>query len=412
MKLLQKTTRLHFWSTALIFIVASIALLLILRWLVNEELDEQLELKAQRQEQLVAKGITPTDPLTSIIPYEGARILSTYGDTAIYDKISGEEEAYRQLIYTNHLHGKKYKIWVASSRLEWEDFYQVIFWVFVSAFILLLLVEVLSQRLLTKKLWSPFFRDLTLAEKASVKDDIRPTWSETNIAEFQQMQNTLDSFIASARKDYQSLRDFSGNASHEMQTPLAVLSSKLDRMSQHEQLDEELSAAIAGARDAVNRLSKLSRNLLLLTKLENRQFSLDSKVDVVDVIRNLLEQMRELFEAREIEIKLTLPNQFEIVGNAYLVETLVNNLLSNALRYSKSGGVVEININDNVLEVSNPGDKLPFEKEAIFRRFQKGSQTNSGTGLGLAIVKELCDLSGWEIGYRFLEGRHCFRVVF
>lgn len=221
----------------------------------------------------------------------------------------------------------------------------------------------------------------------------------------------LENLIAEARKEYRLLRTFADNASHEIQTPLAIIFSKLDRLSQHPSLDANMAEAIQDARDATIRLSKLNRHLLLLTKLDNRQFPLDENISLPEIIRHQISQMEELFQARDLAIKKELTSSLNLKGNRFLTETLITNLLSNALRYATSHTTVNLHLNEVKLEIINKGDEFPFEKEKLFTRFQKGD-TSTGIGLGLAIVHEICALSGWKVEYEYQEGRHIFMVRF
>lgn len=412
MKLLHKTTRLQLVFTVLIMAVASVVLFFVLKGLVNEELDEQLMLKARRQVQLMAKtGARPTDPFTRITTDESHRHFIKFSDTTIYDPLSREKETYRQLLMNTQVNGRPYRIWVASSRLEWEDFYQIIFLTFLGMAFTLLMVSVIIQNAISRKLWSPFFHNLKVASHHSIKTDEPLMLEDSSIKEFRELKATLENLIRQAQNDYRTLRIFTENASHEIQTPLAIILAKLDRLSQHPSMDESMAAAIQDAHDAANRLSKLNRNLLLLTKLNNKQFNLSEAVPVDKLILGQLSQLDELFASHDLQVKSEI-TPLQIPGNMYLTEILINNLLSNALRYSNKGTIVRIMLNGQMLMVNNAGQPLPFPEETLFNRFQKGDASMDGAGLGLAIVKEICEINDWRIAHQYEDSHHIFSIHF
>ncbi|MEZ4776538.1 MAG: HAMP domain-containing sensor histidine kinase [Bacteroidia bacterium] len=412
MKLLQKTNRLQLLFTAIILVVSSVVLLLLLRWMVNEELDEQLLLKAERQIQIVAEGHFSGDPLTVLTPVPEVKTGRRYADTMIYDHLSQENETYRQLSFDQNINGKPFHIWVATSRLEWEDFYTAIFGVFLGMALLLLIASLWIHRAVSRRLWAPFFDNLVIARKASVKSEESLRFEPSDIEEFQELKETLENHIAKARHDYRLLRTFADHASHEIQTPLAVILAKLDRLSQHPAMDEKMAETINSAREAAERLSRLNRNLLLLTRLENRQFDLEEHIPLTDRVQSHLAQMSELFDYEALSVHSRLSPAVQIIGNGFLTDTLIINLFSNVLRYADNGSTVEVVVEDNRLEVVNEAPPLPFEQEVLFARFQSGSDTTKGAGLGLAIVKEICEISKWQVEYTYEDGKHFFRVCF
>jgi signal transduction histidine kinase len=211
-------------------------------------------------------------------------------------------------------------------------------------------------------------------------------------------------------QDYQTLKDFADNASHEMQTPLAIINSKLDLMIQEQHLSERQMSQLQAMYDAVGRLSKLNQSLLLLTKLENNQFAHTSPVQLDSLIRQKWVQFEDLIEAKRLRVSLDL--QPVLVNmNEYLADILLNNLFSNAIRHNTADGSIEIGLSNGQLSISNTGSALHFDRAGIFDRFAKNNYSE-GTGLGLAISRQICDNHHFSISYSFREPVHSFAILF
>jgi signal transduction histidine kinase len=196
-----------------------------------------------------------------------------------------------------------------------------------------------------------------------------------------------------------------------MQTPLAVIRSKIDLLLQSDSLQERELKYILNIEDASQKLARLHQSLLLLAKIENRQFNKSGQVDIGNILHKKASELADLFIAKKLTVKFDL-RPAAIFMNPHLAEILAGNLLTNALRYTPGDGTVVITLNDNSLSVSNTAANGCLEKDKVFRRFYKADEGQEGTGLGLAIIKEICVLEGFDAGYNFENGMHIFSIYF
>jgi signal transduction histidine kinase len=209
-------------------------------------------------------------------------------------------------------------------------------------------------------------------------------------------------------RDYETLKNFADNASHEMQTPLAVINSKLDLLIQEPNLDNKQVTQLQAMYDAVARLTKLNQSLLLLAKIENNQFTQAETVKLDVLIKEKLLQLEDLINAKHLRMHTDLePVQAKL--NDYLADILLNNLLSNAIRHNTDNGRIDIRLRSRELMISNTGSFLTFPAAGIFDRFTKGAYSE-GTGLGLAIVKQICDRYNFKIAYSSRNETHSFSI--
>jgi len=214
------------------------------------------------------------------------------------------------------------------------------------------------------------------------------------------------------RSDYQSLKSFTENASHELQTPLSVIGSNLEMLIQDENLTENQLKQISQLIDSLGKVSKLNQTLLLLTKIENRQFATTEKTDLSEVLENKLALLHTWVNHKSIDVKTVILPDVCIHISPYLLEILLNNILGNAIKYNTHNGKLNIHLSDDKLVIENLGAKPDYSTEEMFGRFRKGRSNGDSLGLGLAIVKQICETYQFEISYNYTNDFHSLTIQF
>lgn len=270
-------------------------------------------------------------------------------------------------------------------------------------FIVIALALFIAMRFALRNLWNPFENTLKAMERFKVSENFRAPDDDGGIEEFRRLNHALTGLMRRNIETYRQQKEFTENASHELQTPLAVMRSRLDLLLQ-QNLDMATLDSINELYNVNRRMERLNRNLLFLAKIGNDQFVADEKVNVVSVIRNIADSLTPM--GYKVSTDFT-EQKYEVMANRTLLESLVNNLVVNAVRNS---GQVDISLTGCKLSVSNPShDGEPLDRRRLFRRFASTPGTK-GNGLGLAIVKAVCDVHHWDIEYDFADGRHRFTV--
>jgi signal transduction histidine kinase len=209
-------------------------------------------------------------------------------------------------------------------------------------------------------------------------------------------------------RDFESLRTFTDNASHEMQTPLAIINSKLDILLQTS--DEKQAETIQTIYNATGRLTRLNQTLLLLTKINNDQYSNQTEVDLKKLLQQKFQQFEELIATRNIMLHVKLEQVYLLI-NEELADILFNNLLSNAVKHNYNNGYINCFLTAENVTITNSGSPLTFDEKRIFDRFQKGEQS-TGAGLGLAVVQQICEESNLSITFSNINNEHAFTIIF
>jgi signal transduction histidine kinase len=306
---------------------------------------------------------------------------------------------------------RDYDISIRKSYLESDELVDGIIVAVSLMFGMLLIGFFAGNFFVSKNLWKPFYKTLASLENYDLNKKNILDFDLVFTQEFKQLNNALNRMTKKIQTDYQNLKEFTENASHEIQTPLAIIHSKLELMIQAEDISAEQMKQVQEIYESTNRLSKLNQSLLLLAKIENRQFSEIQVVNFKELIENKLIQFEEMIAFKNIKIETSLID-FQTKMNSHLADILLSNIMGNAIRHNVHHGKIKIELNTNSLSVSNSGNPLSISPEKLFERFQKASPSDDSVGLGLSIVKQICDAYNFKINYNYSEKTHTITISF
>lgn len=282
---------------------------------------------------------------------------------------------------------------------------------FLLIFVVLSISLLITMRFITRRLWQPFDDTLRKTEQFNLAQSDIPQFRQTEIKEFARLNNSLKRLMEKDQASYRIQKEFTENASHELQTPIAVVRSKLDLLMQ-EELNERQMKLVSDLYDINTRIGHLNRNLLLLAKIENFQYKEMEDIDLPSFINASLPMYEALQNRLRLSVKDNREHPFLLRANPTLLECLLNNLIVNAMRHtSVANGEIGIIVGDNYLAVNNVGEGKSLDAQTLFQRFHFGDTHKVGNGLGLSIVKAVCDYHQWKIQYSFENNLHIFTVL-
>ncbi|HEY4966254.1 MAG TPA: HAMP domain-containing sensor histidine kinase [Puia sp.] len=415
MKLFTRYFRINLVATLLIFLLASIAFYFLLWYVMIAQVDEDLKIEQREIESYVAKYERPPEPITvkdQRISFETTDIREkSRSFQTIRSFEPHEHDDFREISFTIPV-GDHWLLFRVSKSLEgMRNMNRSIISISLLTVILILLVSLLINRWLIRHLWQPFYDTLSGIKKYRLGEQKKTGFPKSSIDEFNLLNHTLDQFIAGAEKEYTTLREFTENASHELQTPLAVVRSKLDTLIQDEHLSEAQSQAAQSAYEAIQKMARLNQSLLLLSKIENKQFSETEPVDLKKAIEEKMADWQELWQTKGLVMDAALEPR-SVIMNPQLADILLNNLFSNATRHTPGGGTVKILLQEKTFTMSNTAAGTSLDMGKLFQRFSKGGQPTDQYGLGLSIIRQIAEVSGIKVDYRFANGLHIFTISF
>lgn len=419
MKLLTKTSIYYLVIAIPVILISGILCFFLISHELTEAVDEQLLKDKQQTEKFIQQADTlsyrvfGTDNLSEIkLLTSKINNNSCFRDTSFFDNVECELLTYRVLQTISNINGKSFSLNLYKENIETDDLVSGIVFSLLIIFGVLLTGFFLLNYWISKKLWSPFYTNISRLSEFDITSEKKLGLEKSTISEFKELNSTLINLTDKAHKDFISQKEFTENASHEIQTPLAIIRSNLDLLIQSERLGEQEMFIIQEVYESINKLSQLNKSLLLLSKIENNQFFENESVDIEVLINNCLSNFKELIDNKKIVVTVEIKEHSKHTMNKSLAEILISNLVLNAVRHNLDGGYINIDLTAGKMIFSNSGKPLNMSASDLFVRFKKSNTVAESTGLGMAIVKSIVDLYHFDIVYNFEESVHFIEVRF
>lgn len=387
---------------------------------VNDEVDDTLE---DYSEGLIIRALSGEDMPTASNgsnnqyylyevseSYAASHPQITYRDEMVFITEKSETEPARVLITIFRTEDERYmELVVYTPTIEKLDLLRAILGWIIFLYVLLLLIILSINIWVFRKNMKPLYVLLKWLDSSQLGKKNEPLENTTKITEFRKLNAATMAFAERGEKLFEQQKTFIGNASHEMQSPLAICRNRLEMLMEDETLTEHQLNELIKTHQTLENLTRMNRSLLLLCKIENGQFADTRSVCLNDILTHYLDDYKEVYAYRNITVTVTTDSSFCVEMNDSLVSVLVTNLLKNSFVHNIDGGFIYIKITANTFEISNTGEK-PLDRERIFERFYQGQKKEGSTGLGLALVDSICKANHLKIDYTYVENRHIFTI--
>lgn len=404
MKLVTKTNRYYASFVGVLLLFGAIGFYIAINTVIRHEIEETLHDELDKLSQMVLKNpAVLTDSSTADIDisrYNGTRSDEVVSDTLVLNERENDLEPFIQLKAFRIINGESYQFVIRKSLIESEDILMTIAGVFSIIAILIFIGIFLINKFLSQKLWNPFFQNIAQLRSYDLGSKQVIGNIPSDIDEFRELNLALQKMTTKIQGDYTSLKEFTENASHEIQTPLAILKSGIDNLMQSALTAKDMDQ-LAKLESVINRISKTNQALLILTKIENNQFTEVSKLDLGEMIAKTLNDFKDFAEAKNLSIEFDIPKHKMIVDDSRtLYQILFTNLVSNAIKHNTIDGYIKIIFSGNEICIENSGLPLDISPDKLFERFAKGAQSTTSPGLGLSIVQKICAKLNLSVQYQ------------
>ncbi len=426
-KLLNKPFK-AFTLYALIILVCSIPVyVFVVDYIWLAELDEHNQIIKQQIEKGFEKTPIDAAEIDKLLTFynsigQGTKITPDNSFAKITDSIYTitrenqyadelEIDRFRGLLSYITINGKPYKVTIETNVEETDETLLAIATITILFFIFMVLGFIILNKRIAKKIWQPFRNTLEKLKVFDLTKHQAIEFEKTDIEEFEELNTELSKVIEKNIEAFNQQKIFIENASHELQTPLALLKAKIDLLLQNQELTDAQSQIITSINSSLSRVTRINKNLLLLAKIENKQFTDSQPIQLAQLIEESTESLADYINQKGFVFDKNINTQLIVNCNPILLEILINNLLINAIQHNTSSGKIGIELSNGILSIHNTGYKA-LNTQTIFKRFSQSSTTTANSGLGLAIAKEICNGYGWKIAYAYTNGLHYFTVTF
>lgn len=418
MKLLTKTTLYFVTITLFVFFLGGIGFYVIMQNLIEKEVNHELFdrihfLLSEANQAGTLKNIKfiASEPIEiEKVPNPHQPRTFQLKDTVLFNKVQQFYSPYRKLTITvKSKDGNYYRISIFKSLIASNILIERVALITTLMLLLFILLVYFLNRYIFAKIWADFFDTLHKIQEFSLSNPRKESFSASEIIEFNEMNQVLNMMIDKLINDYEGIKEFTGNLSHEVQTPLAVIKNKTDLLLQ-ESLNEKQFKLAGSIYSATNRLSKIVRSLGLIARIDKNQFTNLTRIDLINIIKAQLENFDSLIESRKIKVDLNIESQPELKMDKNLAEILVNNLIKNAVRHNIEGGYIHISVTGKSLQLTNSGEDPGVPTEELFEQFSRASK-NGFMGIGLSIVRKITDYYGMKISYAYDKEKSEHRFI-
>ncbi len=343
---------------------------------------------------------------------EALTFRDVFKDTMMYRLNENDLEPVRILHSAFERNNEYYKLTVISSLVEEDDLIEDSFWSVVSLFLILVVSIIVVNNIVLRKVWNPFYEILNQLKTYRLDKNENSIEINSKTKEFIQLQEASNTLINRSKEAYFSQKEFTENASHELQTPIAIIIGNLEMLLESPDLKDKDADIIAQVINIAGRLKRLNNSLLLLAKIENKQFFEEETTSINEVAKSLISNYDDLIDFKEIKIEVLESSDLMVKINNSLVEILLSNLIKNSIFHNKKEGKIKIKISAEEFVICNTGNPKALDSKSIFNRFVKDQTKTQSTGLGLAISNAICKSYNLTISYEFTEDLHCFKINF
>ncbi|PIB36401.1 hypothetical protein BFP72_13840 [Reichenbachiella sp. 5M10] len=418
MKLVQKFILFYLLLSLVVLSLGGVYYYVTFTELIDKETDYELKSQVNQLSRFIDKGV-PYQSLNDkniqinrITDTLGIQVTHSLYDTMAYHGPSKEVIHHRKINKVTQVQDQWYRFQIFESVVEPLDTFYGTFKATAVVFLLLSVLSVLYSLFISKWLLKPFHHTLSKIKDFNVQTSTPLVMEPSRTYEFEKLNDFIENMTNRTVRDYNNLKEFSENIAHEIRTPLAIASGKLDLLIQDKNQDEQQMNWIVQAQNALNKVSKIQQSLVTLSRIENEEFNQSTNIQLKPLIETLCLEKEDIFELKDIHLKTLLSSDVTLQNDPVLIEVLLHNLLQNAIKHNlPADGFIDIQLTRQSFVISNSGAQLNTSTADLMKRFKKNSAQSDSIGLGLSIVKKICEVSGYTLTYEYFSSQATHQIT-
>lgn len=345
-------------------------------------------------------------------PHSDNCLWLNFSDTLAYHEIYHQKVNQRKLTSLWISKGRIYKIETYNVLLIPSEILKESFIIIGFPFLLAILIFITLNPIISKRIFKPFNRTLLFIKDFNIKKTDSKRLPALKIVEFHNLNQFINQMINKNKAYYENQKEFTENIAHEIQTPLMEAKGKMELLLESPKLQDKEFKQVNDSIEALSKLSKLTKALVILSKINNSEFQNRTLVNISKLMLDKLDDLSEIIKLKGIKLNHNIDNDIKIETDKSLIDILVTNLLRNSIDHNFDNGEIQITLTSRTLTISNTGLPLKCAPQEMFKRFSKNNYTRKSLGLGLAIVKKICDENGFDIEYLYNDSRHTLNIHF
>lgn len=411
MKLITKSSLTFISATVIFFLIGSVIMYFSVRNIFSSNLNDiLLERKIVLEKQIEPNNVERFYSKEVFVTKLESECVLTFSDTVLIEQ--EKYVLYRKLDFPYTVKGKNYKVSVLQSQTKTDVLITKIVIMNVGLAVVFFLILFFVNRHSVRNTLKVFYKTISKLEEFDLNNNDELNLDSAQLFEIKKLNSVIQKMADTLKRDFEVQKEYTENVSHELQTPLAVISSKVDQMMQSDNLSQQQMEHLALLMETTNRLSKINQALIFLTKIDNRFYTEGSTFDLYQLLKDQLELFEESIQQKQINLELKIEDPIRIYMNRYLAESMINNLIRNAILHNNDTKLISIIIEKNTFTITNSGEELTFSPDKIFDRFKRSVTDNKSLGIGLSVVKSICELYQINLSYFSKNNLHTFIIKF
>lgn len=411
MKLITKSSLTFISATVIFFLIGSVIMYFSVRNIFSSNLNDiLLERKIVLEKQIEPDNVERFYSKEVFVSKSESECIPTFSDTVLIEQ--EKYVLYRKLDFPYKVKGKNYKISVLQSQTRTDVLITKIVIMNVGLAVVFFLILFFVNRHSVRNTLKVFYKTISKLEEFDLNNNNELNLDSAQLFEIKKLNSVIQKMADTLKRDFEVLKEYTENVSHELQTPLAVISSKVDQMMQSDNLSQQQMEHLALLMETTNRLSKINQALIFLTKIDNRFYTEVSNFSLEQLLKEQIELFEESIQQKKIQLTLNLVDPIHIYMDRYLAESMINNLFRNAILHNNDTRLINITIENNTFTITNSGEELTFSPDKIFDRFKRSVTNKKSLGIGLSVVKSICELYQFNLSYFSKNNLHTFIIKF